>query len=300
MIKRCMAIGLLSCSSAFAALSAATTTNTGTPSNLSAAEIVSRNVAARGGLQAWRAVQAISFTGKLGAGGNQRAPLPEALPGKKAQVLPTDPHPANEVQLPFVMEMARPLKVRFELQFKGQTAVQVYDGANGWKLRPFLNRLQVEPYTAEELKRAASQAALDGPLVDYAAKGTQVALEAKEPVEGHDTYKLRLTMKDGDVQHIWIDARTFLEAKVEGQPRRLDGLEHSVEVYYRDFHAVGGLQIPYVMETRVLPAAVANSKVRQIPVPAEQITIEKVVVNPKLDATAFTKPSIEAAVKPQM
>ena len=40
---------------------------------LSASDIISKNVAARGGLQAWRAVQSISMEGKLGAGGNQRA-----------------------------------------------------------------------------------------------------------------------------------------------------------------------------------------------------------------------------------
>ncbi len=299
MIGKFIAAGLLACTSAFASSPATTTSVNGTQSNLSATEIVNRNVAARGGLQAWRSVQAMTLTGKLGAGGNQRAPLPEALPGKKNQVLPTDPHPATEVQLPFVMEMARPQKMRFELQFKGQTAVQVYDGTNGWKLRPYLNRLQVEQYTAEELKKASLQASLDGPLVDYAAKGTLVALEAREPVEGRDNYKLKLTMKDGQTEHIWIDSKTFLESKVEGQPRRLDGLDHPVEVFYRDYRAVNGLQIPFVMETHVLPApAAANSKVRQVPVPVELISVEKVVVNPKLDATAFTRPEIQTAAKP--
>ena len=289
-----MAIGLVSCSSVLGAVHAATTTTASSPT-LSAAEIVNRNVSARGGLQAWRAVQAITFSGKLGAGGNRRAPQPEPVPGKKDQVLPTDPKPLTEVELPFVMEMARPSKVRFELQFKGQTAVQVYDGANGWKLRPYLNRLEVEPYSPDELKRASLQAALDGPLVDYAAKGSQVAFESKEPVDGHDAYKLRLTMKNGQVVHVWVDAKTFLESKIEGQPRRLDGVEHPVEIYYRDFRQVSGLQVPFVMETRVLPVVAANSKVRPLPIPAEQITVEKVVVNPKLDATAFSKPEIHAA-----
>ncbi len=50
--------------------------DTPTRSNLSAAAIVDRNVAARGGLQAWRAVLTMSMEGKLGAGGNQRATLP--------------------------------------------------------------------------------------------------------------------------------------------------------------------------------------------------------------------------------
>jgi hypothetical protein len=45
---------------------------------LSAAEIVSRNVAARGGLQAWRAIQTLSFSGKMQAGGDNRPSLGES------------------------------------------------------------------------------------------------------------------------------------------------------------------------------------------------------------------------------
>src|SRR4029077_14299215 len=120
------------------------------------------------------------------------------------------PRPTTEVELPFVMDMARPRKLRVELQFNGQTAIQVYDGANGWKLRPFLNRRVVEPFTTDEMKLASMQADLDGPLVDYAAKGTQIELAGVEKVEDRDTYKLKLTMKNGRAIHVWIDAQTFL------------------------------------------------------------------------------------------
>jgi hypothetical protein len=264
---------------------------------LSAAQIADKNVAARGGLQAWRAVQTMSLTGKMGAGGNQRATLavPSPAAGHKMspQTMPT--RRVEEVQLPFVMELKRPRKMRFELQFKGQTAVQVYDGQNGWKLRPFLNRLEVEPYTADETKIASMQADLDGPLVDYAAKGTQVELAGMEKVEGRDTYKLKLTMKDSRAIHVWLDAQTFLETKIEGQPRRLDGTEHPVEVYFRDYRAVDGLQIPYVLETRVLPVAKTALGLRDTPVPPEKIIIEKVMVNPQLAESRFSKPEVGGA-----
>jgi outer membrane lipoprotein-sorting protein len=263
--------------------------------NLSASEIVNKNVAARGGLQAWRAVQSMSWKGKLGVGGNQRAPLPVSGAGKNGAKIPTDPRPKDEVQLPFRMEMERPRKVRFELQFKGQTAVQVYDGAAGWKLRPYLNRLEVEPFTSDESHIASMQSDLDGPLVDYAAKGTAIELVGTEKVEDHDTYKLKLTMKDGHSFHVWIDAKTFLEAKIEGTPRRLDGIEHPVEVYYRDYRQVNGLQIPFVLETKVLPAGKPASRAESTPVPVERIAIEGVEVNPKLDASLFTKPEIQTA-----
>ena len=270
---------------------------------LSAADIVDKNVAARGGLQAWRSVHTISLAGKLGAGGNQRATLPVPAPAaprsskQKFSEQMFSTRSVEEVQLPFVLELERPRKMRMELQFKGQTAIQVFDGANGWKLRPYLNRRVVEPYTPDEMKLASMQADLDGPLVDYAAKGTQIELAGMEKVEDRDTYKLKLTMKNGEAIHVWIDAQTFLEAKIEGQPRRLDGTYHPVEVYFQDYRPVDGLQIPHVLETKVLPVSKTALGFKDSPVPAEKIIIDKVVVNPKLDQSHFSKPEIGAASK---
>lgn len=260
-----------------------------TQAGLSAVQIVDKNVAARGGLQAWRAVQSLSFEGKMGAGGNQRATLPARMsdPKESSMILPH--RPAEETQLPFVMEMKRPRKVRVELKFKGQTAVQVYDGSNGWKVRPFLNRHEVEPYSQEELTKASHQEDLDGPLVDYAAKGSRVEFDGSERVEGRETYKLKVTERTGYTFQVWVDAETFLEAKIEGQPRRLDGIDHPVEIYYRDYRTVDGLRIPFVMETRVLPVGRNALGVRDTPVPPERIVIDKVVVNPKLDEKVFSR-----------
>jgi hypothetical protein len=284
---------------AFAISLAAAGVDTASQSKLSATAIVDKNVAARGGLQAWRTVQTLSLAGKMGAGGNQRAALPVPVPGPHSGAQTLSTRPAEEVQLPFVMELKRPRKMRFELQFSGQTAIQVFDGANGWKLRPYLNRRVVEPYTTEEMKTASTQAELDGFLVDYAAKGTQIELAGMEKVENRDTYKLKLTMKSGQALHVWIDADTFLEAKIEGQPRLLDGTYHAVEVYYRDYRPVNGLQIPYVLETRVLPVARTKMGLRDPAVPPEKIMIEKVVVNPQFDDALFTKPDAGVAANPK-
>jgi len=265
---------------------------------LSATDIAAKNVAARGGLQAWRAVQTMAMSGKMGAGGNQRAAQPIPVPGKKGR-LAMPKRPSEEVQLPFVMELARPRKMRLELQFNGQTAIQVFDGANGWKVRPFLNRREVEPYTTEEMKMASAQSDLDGPLVDYAAKGTKIDLDGIEKVGDRDSYKLKLTLKGGQETHVWVDAETFLETKIEGQPRRLDGTYHPVEVYYRDYRSVSGLRIPFVLETKVLPVAKTATGFKDPPVPVEKLIIEKVTVNPKLDDSQFSKPKIDAAPAPK-
>ncbi len=255
---------------------------------LSAEEVVKKNVAARGGLQAWRAVQTLEMSGKMQAGGNNRPVLP--LPGTAASKHVAPPRATEQTELPFTLELKRPLKMRLELQFAGKTALQVYDGANGWKLRPYLNRLEVEPYTQEETKIALSQSELDGPLVDYQAKGTKIEYAGIEKVEGRDTYKLKMTFKSGEQKAIWIDADTFLDAKLEGTQRRLDGVLRPVFVFYRDFRNVNGLKVPYVLDTRV---EVTHPKGPTTEI-SEQITLSDVKVNPKLEDALFTKPTVKA------
>jgi hypothetical protein len=260
-----------------------------TAARLSLAQVVNKHVSARGGLQAWRAVQALSLSGKMDAGAGDSAARSVRVargPGAATQKTRREiaaggnkGEPEKQVQLPFTLAKQRPNKSRLEIEFAGKTAVQVYDGTNGWKLRPYLNNSDVKPFTPEEAKIEAESGDMGDPLIDYAAKGTKVALEGVEPVEGHDAYKLKLTTKTGTVKHVWIDAHSFLDVKVEGVPRRMDGRMHSVWVHQSDFRSVHGLMIPFVLETVVdgFPQA-------------HKIVLDKVAVNPTFDAATFAKP----------
>ena len=291
-VKAIPLLGFLACLSFAHAVSAADSKTA--PANLSAAQIVEKHVAARGGQQAWRAVQTLSVTGKMDAGSGDSAARSAkiARAGAGASVKrahansagSADAGDANQqVQLPFTLEMKRPRKSRLEIEFGGQTAVQVYDGTNGWKLRPYLNRNDAEPFTALEAKSEGAKAEMDGPLVDYAAKGTKVQLEAVEPVDGRDAYKLKLTMKSGDVQHIWIDEQSFLDVRVEGIPRHMDGRMRNVWVNQRDFRPVQGLMMPFIYE----------SVVEGFP-QTHKMTIQTVSVNRTIDDARFAKPSAVA------
>jgi len=261
------------------------------PASLSAGQIVDKHIAARGGLTAWRSLQTLSMSGTMEVGSGDstarslnfaRAEMPSAHRQAVSPAAPVSPAPADtpkQVQLPFTLEVKRPHKSRLELVFAGKTAVQVYDGTNGWKLRPFLNRNDFEPFKPEELKLESETPGIDGPLVDYAAKGTKVELVGVEPVEGRDAYKLKLTFKNGTVRHIWIDVQSFLDVKVEGAPRRMDGKLRTVWVYQRDFRDVQGLKLPFVLETAV-------DGYRE----THKMLIDKAAVNPALSDTRFTKP----------
>jgi hypothetical protein len=268
------------------------------PAGVSVAQIVEKHVAARGGVKAWHAVQTLSVSGKLDAGTGDSVTRSITMArqgvgasGRRAERAAAEAAAKEEavrqVQLPFRLEMKRPHKSRLEIDFAGKTAVQVYDGQNGWKLRPYLNRDDVEPFTAEEAKLEESKADLEPPLVDYAAKGSQVALEGMEQVDGHNAYKLRVTLKNRDVQHIWIDAQSYLDVKVEGLPRRMDGKMRTVWIYQRDFRTVKGVMVPHLYET-------ANDGSPR----THKMVVEAVDVNRTLDDARFAKPQVLVAATP--
>jgi len=257
---------------------------------MTAAQVLDKHIAARGGAQAWKSVQALRLSGKIdaGKGDNNARAMQMVKASKKAsgkgtarEIAAADgPRDSDrQVELPFSLDLKRPNKTRLEIVFAGKTAVQVYDGQNGWKLRPYLDRDDVEAFTPDEARTEAARDDLDGPLIGAAAKGARLELVGAELVEGQPAYKLKVTQKSGSSRDVWIDAKTFLDVKMDGFPRRMDGKERKVYVYQRDFRSVQGVMIPFVLETAVDGYSDTH-----------KMTVEKAVVNPPLDESLFTKP----------
>jgi len=215
-------------------------------------ELVARNVAARGGAEAWKAVTALRLTGRMDVG--------------------------QGMLVPYVLEQKRPGKMRLEFVFDGQTAVQSVDGKSGWKLVPFRGRSTPEPLTEAELREAAGSADLYGVLFDYAARGLAVELLGREPVLGREAFKLKVTLPGGSVRWVYLDAETGLEVKLESL-RTLRGSERRVETFYYDWKATEGLLIPRLQETHT------EGEKKSHP-----LTVESVQINPPLDDAHFAMP----------
>jgi hypothetical protein len=250
---------------------------------LTAEQIAEKNAAARGGLTTWRSIQSLTMKGSMDAGkvkpaDKQGLEVPRMLTDKGRRPRHVKEDEGKVVELPFQLELQRPHNMRLELEFAGATAVQVFDGTNGWKLRPFMGRRDPEPYTAEELQLAMQQPDMEGLLIDYEAKGYRLALDGIDSVDGKDAYKLALTLPDGQLRHVWVDTRTFLDVKMDGS-RKLNGKERVVSTFIRSYKNAGGVKVPDLVETRV--EGITGS---------EKMKIDKVIVNAQLDPGHFTKP----------
>lgn len=220
-------------------------------------EVIAKANEARGGLEKMKTVQSVRMKGKMTMG-----------PGLEA---------------PITIEMKRPRNARMEFTIQGMTGVQAYDGQQAWGISPMGSK-QPEPMPAEMAKDLDNQADIDGPLVDFKAKGHQVELVGKEKVEGSDAWKLKVTLKSGDVQHIFLDADSYLEIRSESK-RTIRGSEVEVVSDIGDYKDIDGLLVPH---------SIQNSTKGQ---PQKQdIVIETVELNPALDDARFKMP---APAKPE-
>jgi hypothetical protein len=170
----------------------------------------------------------------------------------------------------------RPNLLRVDVTFQGKNLAQAYDGQSGWQT-PFMGN-DPQKMTEDDLRDIREQADFDGPLVDYKEKGNTVELIGKEDMEGTDVYKLKVTLKDGNIRYVYLDAENYLELKSSGKMKR-EGTEYDGETIFSNFQTVDGLVIPFSIEGKI------NGQTGQ------QITIEKVETNVKVDDSMFKMPA---------
>ena len=223
-------------------------------------ELIAKNLKARGGLDRIRAVQSLRTSGKLFAGGG-----------------------GFSIEIPYAQMLKRPGMIRQEYSLQGLTSVSAYDGSVGWQVQPFSGRLDPEKSSADDVKGLKLLADLDGPLVDYQAKGSKVEYLGTEDVDGTDAHKLKVTLKDGDILYIYLDPDYFLEIR-ETVQARMRGVEVEWEQDLGNYEQVNGLMLPFSIES----GAKGQPKY-------SKITIEKVEINVPLDAKLFHFPAAPAA-----
>jgi hypothetical protein len=216
--------------------------------------LVTKNIEAKGGIDALRAVQSLRLTGKMLV--NQ-----------------------GQIEFAYTQTKKRPGQVRTEATLQGMILVQAYDGAEGWKISPFQGRKDPEKMSADDAKSLIEDAEIDGPLVDWEAKGSTVEYLGPEDVDGTLAHKLKVVRKNGDVNFVYLDPDHFLEIRILSQ-RIEQGAQVEVETDLGDYEKIAGVFFPFSIE-----AGSKGSSDKQ------KIIIEKAEAGVPVDDAAFKFPS---------
>ena len=219
-------------------------------------ELVAKNVEAKGGASALRGLGTLRLSGKM---------LVQE----------------GQIQLAFMQVKKRPDDVRTEASLQGMTQIEAYDGKEGWKVSPFFGRRDPERMSADDVKALVEDSEIDGPLVDWQAKGNTLEYLGTEDVDGTPAHKLKVTRKNGDVSFVYLDPDHFLEIRVITQRTR-HGAYEQLETDLGDYEKAGGVFVPTSIEFG-----------RKGDPDKQRIMIDKVEANVPVDDTIFHFPGFQ-------
>ena len=224
------------------------------PPALSLDELVAKHVAARGGLEALRAVQTLRLTGRLIFEG-------------------------SGFKLAYREVLKRPGLARVEYSTQGLTGVQAWNGKEGWQIAPFQGRKDPERTSRDDNKGLIDDADLDGPLVDTAATGSTLTYLGTEDIDGTDAHKIKVTQADGDTATVYLDPDYFLTIRTRYE-HKVRGAETVIETDVGNYEKIGGVLIPFSSESGP-PGAPRSQK----------LVLDKAEVNVPADDAAFSFPA---------
>jgi hypothetical protein len=214
-------------------------------------EVITKNIQAHGGADKLKSVRSLRISAKFSQG---------------------------SFRAEYRQENKRADKVREELIIQGLAQVQAYDGKTGWQISPFGGRKDPELLSQDDLKSLVVDGDIDGPLMDYKEKGHKAELVGHDSMEGTDCFKIKLSMKNGDVRYYYLDADSYLELKVEIQTTIRGALQEN-ELYYGDYEQVNGIYYPFAVEQAQKGIASRT-----------ELTVEKIEQNIPMEDAHFSMP----------
>lgn len=222
-----------------------------------AEELVAKNLQAKGGVEKIKAIKSLRMIGDFDAGGFK------ATVGELSK---------------------RPDMVKETFTLQGMTQIQAYDGSNGWQISPFGGRKDPEMLGEDDVRGLAEDADFDGPLVDAAAKGNKIEYLGHDQVDGDDAYKLKVTLKNGDILYYYLDPDTYIEIQVEKQQFIRGSVRESITML-GSYKPVNGVMYPFFIE----------SGPKNNPERRGKITVTKMEANVPVEDLEFKMPATPAA-----
>ena len=126
-------------------------------------ELIAKNLAARGGAEKLHAISSMVMTGTISFG---------------------------ETISPLSVTVLRPNQIREDFEVQGNKMTRAYDGAAGWEMQGASVRV-LDDGELDNIREEAENA-IEGPLLDYAKKGSKAEFEGKDSVEGRPVCKLKI------------------------------------------------------------------------------------------------------------
>jgi len=159
---------------------------------------------------------------------------------------------------------------RQDIEVAGMTGYQIITKTEGWSFMPFQGQTKPEPMTADDIKSAQDELALQDEFITYSQLGKKIELLGKEDVEGMECFKIKMTNKDGQESTFYMDTESYYVIK-EVTKMKTNGKEIESTTSFSNFE-----KLP---EGIVYPMAISSEW--------GTADVNKVEVNPTFEKTLF-------------
>src|ERR1700722_2663279 len=220
-------------------------------SSQTADDLVNKNIEAKGGMDKIKAANTRRMTGKMIGGGIVAAVGQENM---------------------------RPNLVRETFTLQGMTIVQAYDGSTGWQIQPFGGRKDPELMGEDDMRDLLIDSDFDGALVAYKAKGNIIEYLGHDTIDGDDAFRLKVTLKNGDIVYYYLDPDTYLEIRKDTQ-EFIRGSVRENTIDLGSYKSVAGVMYPFS-----IASGPKNNP------GAQAMTIDKIEVNVAFQESDFALP----------
>lgn len=184
------------------------------------------------------------------------------------------------IDIPYTTYNLAPDKTYFEMSIEGFAIKQAFDGKTAWSVNPLSGSSSPEVVDGDEAKGIKDRGIIFGRLTTYKNDGASIELLGKEKVDNAEAYKILYKGADGKKVTYYISTETKLVVKVQKKVI-VNGSELDSETTFFDYRKIGNVMMAYAM----------NTKVKNSPMGSQNITIDKIEINPTFDETIFTMPS---------
>ena len=137
--------------------------------------------------------------------------------------------------------------------------------------------------SADDAKALADDAPIAGALIGAKERGDQVEYLGTEDVDGTEAHKLKVTLKNGDVDYVFLDPDHFLEIRMVAQ-RYVRGTQSERTTDYGDYEEVNGVYFPFAMTSESKGGDGGK----------QQTTIEHAEANAPIEDSVFAFPAGKA------
>lgn len=183
-----------------------------------------------------------------------------------------EPAPGMTIPLGLKVSIAYPDRIRIDMKTPQGDVAQGFDGKGAWARPPGLQAMDLPASETKNLRSQIEESEMR--LIAAAAKGEiEAALAGETTADGRTLDEVRVRTPSGGAAHFFLDrADRRLARLVEKGPA---GTE---ETLFSDYREVGGLLFPF------------KRSMKRAGGPAQEMTVEKIAVNPEIPDATFEKP----------